>query len=199
MSNKTLKIGLTLGYSLLLAACGSGSTAANNNKLTIFVSATYHDGNLKRNAENGIAGGDEECMVDANRPDKSGATVYKAMLVDGKNRVAAPIELQKNWVLRKNTAYYSVDDTLIGTTNNEAVFTNLNSAFWQVGALAWTGLQANWNTGQNCNGWESNNPSINALFGISSSSQSIAWSSEGSIEYPSESCDSTIYIYCVAQ
>lgn len=117
------------------------------------VSPLTHNGNFA-----GISGADAYC--NSHIPSSlSGTGSYKAMLVDGVNRVATTVgpnssSGQKDWVFVKNTSYYRPDGKMVFTTNDSGLFDfsagNLNHPFadsfyiWDFGI--WTGLQSNWKT-----------------------------------------------------
>ncbi|ALO02026.1 DUF1554 domain-containing protein [Leptospira interrogans] len=112
-----------------------------------------HNGNFT-----GISGADAYC--NSHIPSSlSGTGSYKAMLVDGVNRVATTVgpnssSGQKDWVFIKNTSYYRPDGKMVFTTNDAGLFDfstgSLSYAFvdsfylWDFGI--WTGLQSNWKT-----------------------------------------------------
>lgn len=112
-----------------------------------------HNGNFS-----GISGADAYC--NSHIPSSlSGTGPYKAMIVDGVNRVATTVgpnssSGQKDWVFVKNTSYYRPDGKMVFTTNDSGLFDfstgNLSYAFadffylWDFGI--WTGLQSNWKT-----------------------------------------------------
>ncbi|AXR68586.1 DUF1554 domain-containing protein [Leptospira mayottensis] len=117
------------------------------------VSPLTHNGNFA-----GISGADAYCnsRIPSGLP---GTGSYKAMLVDGINRVATTVGSnsssgQKDWVFQKNTSYYRADGRMVFTTNDAGLFDfsagNLSNAFadsfyvWDFGI--WTGLQSNWKT-----------------------------------------------------
>lgn len=80
-----------------------------------------HNGNFT-----GISGADAYC--NSHIPSSlSGTGSYKAMLVDGVNRVATTVgpnssSGQKDWVFIKNTSYYRPDGKMVFTTNDAGLF-----------------------------------------------------------------------------
>lgn len=85
------------------------------------VSPLTHNGNFAR-----ISGADAYCNshIPSGLP---GTGSYKAMLVDGINRVATTVGAnsssgQKDWVFEKNTSYYRPDGKLVFTTNDAGLF-----------------------------------------------------------------------------
>ncbi len=112
-----------------------------------------HNGNF-----GGIAGADAYC--NSHIPTSlTGTGSYKAMLVDGKNRVATTVGQtsstgQKDWVFEKNTSYYRADGDLVFTTNDAGLFDFSNGSltrpfadvFYLYDFGIWTGLQSNWKT-----------------------------------------------------
>ncbi|WP_033109941.1 endostatin-like outer membrane lipoprotein LenC [Leptospira interrogans] len=151
----------------------------------IFVTSSteeWHDGNF-----GGIAGADAYCQsqVPTNLP--SGG-IYKAMLVDGVNRVATTIGPnstvgQKDWVFLPNHKYIrDYDDALIMTTNSSGMFdfTNnreLENSFSQIAAAQWTGLNSDWTIWTSagvpgrepiiCNSWTTSDNSVYGVCGMS--------------------------------
>lgn len=108
---------------------------------------------------NSIATADTLC----NNDPKAGGMIFKAMLVDGVNRVACTTTdcgiggLTENvdWVFQPNINYYSEDgSTLLGTTNNYGIFVdNLVSPITPE-TYYWTGLNPDWTIDPiNCTGW----------------------------------------------
>ncbi len=105
----------------------STGTATACTTCRMFVTAATYNGVL-----GGVTGADAKCASDTNKPSTG---TYKAMLVDGTNRVACTtancsggISENVNWVLKANTAYTRTDGTAIGTTNSAAIFTTLTNA-----------------------------------------------------------------------
>ncbi|WP_061217710.1 DUF1554 domain-containing protein [Leptospira weilii] len=112
-----------------------------------------HNGNF-----GGVAGADAYC--NSHIPTSlTGTGKYKAMLVDGTNRIATTVGAtsskdQKNWVFEKNTSYYRTDGNLVFTTNDAGLFDFSNGSLTHAFADAfsiydfgiWTGLQSDWKT-----------------------------------------------------
>lgn len=165
-----------------------------------FVSAST-DGNI-----GGIAGADTKCMNDAQA--EVGKT-YKAMIIDGVNRVACTTPMcntggsseHVDWVLQPNTEYYRIDGTtLIGETNNNGLFIIplTNTYKYDAGthrlSRIWSGLSADWRgSGATCSGWTSAAAIIGSHAAVdATSSQAVYWSSQG--------CDyAGNYLLCVEQ
>ena len=103
--------------------------------LRIFETAATTKGNLKGSTANGIAGADAFCTSDSNKPSTG---TYKALIVDGTNRVACTTANcgggageHTDWVLAANKTYVRASDSAtIGTTNSVGLFTfNLSNSF----------------------------------------------------------------------
>lgn len=165
-----------------------------------FVSATT-DGNL-----GGIAGADTKCMNDAQA--EVGKT-YKAMIVDGVNRVACTtgncsgeVSEHVDWVLQPNTKYYRIDGTtLIDETNDKGLFTapltntyrdapGTNEAF-----RIWVGLNSDWTSTPNmfnCNQWTTT--------GGSGAHARVDQTNNQAINYSAQLCsDGLNFLLCVEQ
>ncbi|EMY77556.1 PF07588 family protein [Leptospira weilii serovar Ranarum str. ICFT] len=130
----------------------------------------------------------------------TGSGYYKAMLVDGTNRVATTVGPtsftgQKDWVFEKNTSYYRADGKIVFTTNDAGLFDfstgNLSYPFADVFYVydfgIWTGLQSNWKTStstQLCSSgsqpWTSGSSSVLGSIGYANYNNAISIS-EGSI------------------
>jgi len=184
--------------------------------LLIFVTSSVYNGNLKGTAENGIAGADEKCQADAdsraNDMPPIPAGTYKAMIVDGVNRIAclqgncsSNAVGQTDWVLWPNTPYVNLQGESVFTTDNNGIF-----IFGQYqhaidnNNFIWTGLMPDWiaiGAGATCNMWNNNeeyddvlNP-YSGTFGVSDDLTST------SIFAPEEylSCNEYAALYCVQQ
>jgi len=136
-----------------------------------------YDGNL-----GGVTGADANCMADDNYP---GTGTYKALIVDGLNRIASVSanagDGQVDWVLKANSNYYLTDGaTKIMTTDENSLFTfgSLDNSFNGVGfagSPSWTGLNQDWTANaNNCNFWNSALETDSANFGFTSSSSATA-------------------------
>lgn len=120
----------------------------------------------------GVTGADWLCESAANRPD---SRCYKAMIVDGVNRVACttpfcgggPAE-HVDWVFAANTSYYRPGLAVrIGTTNANGLFTfplENSMVAPAESSLIWTGFAVtdpdpvNWLSGNNCTNWTFDGP-----------------------------------------
>lgn len=173
------------------------SVACVYTRKIIFISeATGTDrGNL-----GGVSGADSKCMSDSGRPD---AGTYKAMIVDGTNRVACTTSNcgggegeHTDWVLDPSTAYYRSDvTTKIGTTNGNGIFTfPLDNSFLTDDDELWTGLASDWTTGSKCENWTSNNGTKIGEVGLAARTNSQ------SIYVYDQWCDrENVSLICVAQ
>jgi len=139
-----------------------------------FVTAVTFSGYIKTTGgkANAVASADSLCMTDANKP--AGGGTYKAMLVDGVNRVACTtancsggVSEHVDWVFKPNTLYVRSDGiTAVVTMGANGIWdfglngnTNLlTNAFDSAASTYWTGLEWNWTSvsAQMCGGsWAS--------------------------------------------
>jgi hypothetical protein len=111
----------------------------------IFITQTEVQGKL-----NGYRGADDVCAADPLKP----AGTFRALLVDGTNRIATPGS-QADWVLDRLTNYIRTDGALIGKTNENGVFAfPLSNPMSASPAVVWTGLSASWSTtSDRCQDW----------------------------------------------
>jgi hypothetical protein len=165
-----LKLATTALSLTLLVACGvqpgfpdqfvdkNGSKAPPEPTKKMFVSQSGVTGNF-----GGIPAADLHCHSDPQKP----AGSFRALLVDGANRVAAGAP-QRDWVLQPSTLYTRLDGTPIGRTNASSllIFPLINPIS-ATPAVVWTGLAANWATGAHCAAWA--NPAATANTGEASS------------------------------
>lgn len=125
---------------------------SSNAQLRVYLATTTFNGNL-----GGIAGADNSCNINANKP---ATGTYKALLADGVLRRACSspnctsFNENVDWVFKPATTYYRTDGvTEIGKTNCAGVFEFPLAISFSAGASAFfTGLQANWTTGTACTG-----------------------------------------------
>lgn len=113
---------------------------------------------------NGISGLDSTCANDSNKP--SGGT-YKALVVDGTNRIACTTancsggtSEHTGWVLKPNKEYRRKDGTtVIGTTNSNGVFTfpvtdGVDEPDGATFSITATGLESDWtSSSDDCTNW----------------------------------------------
>lgn len=135
-------------------AGGSGEPAALDGKVIFLTSMP------KKSTFGGVSGADVLCNAS---PPVAGT--YRALLVDGTNRVACSsancmtggATEGVNWALQPNTKYVRDDQqhTLIGTTTSAAIFElPLDASIGTDAYSYWTGLDADWTTStDDCNGW----------------------------------------------
>lgn len=110
-------------------------------------------------SDGGISGLDNSCANDSNKP--SGGT-YKAMVVDGTNRIACTTancsggtSEHTDWVLKPDKEYRRKDgSTVIGTTNSNGIFTfpvSTGVAEYNGGtfSITLTALEADWTSSTN--------------------------------------------------
>ncbi|MFH1809467.1 MAG: DUF1554 domain-containing protein [Pseudomonadota bacterium] len=178
----------------------------------IFVTVSNHDGDLVAagGQGNAIASADHLCNTSAANPN---AGTYKALIVDGVNRVACTsancttsgTAEHVDWVFKPNTQYLRADGvTPIFTSDAAGVFdfgasgnTNTfdNSTHFNQERY-WTGLDWNWTSvpSQMCGGtWASNSNSVTGDFGSSDLTTADA------IGGGSVSCDQSSRLLCVEQ
>ena len=133
----------------------------------IFVSVNQGSGDLLTAGQaidagisTGIEATDVLCMADPSYP---GTGNYKALIVDGTNRIASVSanagDGQIDWVLRANTGYYRMDgSTIIMTTNaNGILLSDLTNTINATATGHYTGLNFDWTTGAayTCSSWTS--------------------------------------------
>ncbi|MBE8418872.1 DUF1554 domain-containing protein, partial [Leptospira interrogans] len=169
---------------------------------------TVHNGNF-----GGISGADAFCQshIPSNVP---GTGIYKAMLVDGVNRVATTVGPnstvgQVNWVFKPNQKYQRAEDgAIVMTTNGSGMFdfaggARLENPFTQVKESGqWTGLNSDWTTWTSggvpmtCSSWTSSALNLFGLFGSSTSTDSeILKASASTGGNTTSSCSSTRTFY----
>lgn len=200
---KTGKL-LLLGIALSLSGCGlelgyptgqnATDTKESSTKLRIFVTDRATTGLMGNSGAGRIDAADDFCMDDANRP--SGSATYRALLVDGSDRIATPGN-QRDWVLRAKTTYIRPDRTVIGTTNADAVFTfPLTAAISTQTLPVWTGLDADWRANaDDCNAWRDDGASRSGRTGRPSFQSNEAISNAAG----SSLCSQSYRLYCVEQ
>ncbi|HAK60825.1 MAG TPA: hypothetical protein DCO77_10650 [Nitrospiraceae bacterium] len=144
---------------------------------------------------NSIDGADAFCSnTDFGNP---GTGMYKAMVVDGVNRIASVTadagDGQVDWVLKPDTSYFRLDGvTLIGTTNAQGLlnFPLTNSV--STGGTFWSGLSDDWTTNANtCTGWMDGTAGVQGATG-SGSATTISFL-QGGIQ----NCDVLTTLLCV--
>ena len=146
-----------------LSFSGGGGSSGN---LKIFTTSSPFDGSMTpplTEMPSGIPTADSRCQTEG------GSTDYKALLVDGSNRVACTnancasgTSGRTDWVLQANTTYYRSDGvTAIGTTDANGLFTttltNTIDAITLAPKQVWTGLNITggneWMAGADCANW----------------------------------------------
>ena len=187
----------------------SENTATYTIEFITFITAGTFDGDLiaaeGNSLANGILAADSLCMADTNKP--AGGNTYKALIVDGTNRVASVTnnagDGQVDWVLKSNSNYYRSDGTtLIMTTdvNRIHVFLSgdLTNSFGGTYYEYWTGLYSTWIVHParciNTTSWDTNTTGINGRHGI------MTLKNSGAISATDIDCDTTsICLLCVEQ
>jgi len=182
---------------LTISACGSDNNnpgSDNNNpndqivpcaQCKTFITAVQYTGDLITEEGGGLASGilaaDALCMADANYTnDVGGVGTYKALIVDGVNRIACTSANcitggsaeNLNWVLHPSAEYYRSDGTtLVMTTNSNAIHDfsggDLSASFDTGANNFWTGINpATWIVNRHCSQWtSSSNAGGNANIG----------------------------------
>ncbi|GIX41510.1 MAG: hypothetical protein KatS3mg129_1243 [Leptospiraceae bacterium] len=215
---------LTFCFTGILNCDGKNlSNNTNNNSINnpscnpcrIFVSTNRYDGNL-----GGITGADNICNNDPNKPNTS---LYKALLVDGTNRVACispncstnGISEHIDWVLKPNTTYIRANgSTFIFTTNSDGIFifgtanNSISDGPPSTIYFIWTGLNQDWtiytfsSTERDCNDWNSNSSAYITKYGKSTFSDynMISFGIDNCNQVGTASGPSSYYhLYCVEQ
>ena len=109
---------------------------------------------------NGIQSADFLCSNDPGKPSSSS---YKAMLVDGVNRIASSTanmgDHQQDWVFYSFTQYRRADgQAAIGTSGPKGLFAfpiSLSPIGGTDTVNYWTGMKSDWTTGDTCSAWTS--------------------------------------------
>lgn len=172
-----------------------------NTRKYIFVSQGTYQGNL-----GGVSGADTICQNEktnnfASLPGSN--TDYKAILVDGSNRIACvagncstTAGNNTNWPLIANTQYFRPDNQVIFQTNGAGIFVygNLTNAFSTLGTDRWwTGLATNWTSStDDCSNWISNGGGLFGLFGLGGATDDSAIS-----DFTSDACNTSKKLLCV--
>ncbi|ASV10480.1 hypothetical protein B2G51_00190 [Leptospira santarosai] len=181
----------------LIHSHSSNQSLIPSSGLYVFVSSYTNNASVPPLSHNGnfggIAGADAYC--NSHIPTSlTGTGSYKAMLVDGKNRVATTVGQtsstgQKDWVFEKNTSYYRADGNLVFTTNDAGLFDFSNGSlthpfagvFYLYDFGIWTGLQSNWKTAastQLCSSasqpWTSGSSSVRGSIGYANYNSSAS-------------------------
>lgn len=130
---------------------------------------------------NGVNGADKACQSDSQ---SSGGT-YKALIVDGLNRIACTtancsggVGEHLDWVLKPNNEYRQIDGTtVIGTTNAKGIFDfPLQNVFSTSSYFLWAGLQSDWTAdSNNCSRFESTAGSARTGSSNATDATSISW------------------------
>ncbi|EMO52119.1 endostatin-like outer membrane lipoprotein LenC [Leptospira noguchii] len=175
----------------------------------IFVTSSteeWHDGNF-----GGIAGADAYCQSQVPTNIPTGG-IYKAMIVDGINRVATTVGPnskvgQRDWVLRGIQKYIRAEDgATIMITNSSGMVdltyfgSSLENSFSQIAATQWTGLNSDWTTWQvggvptTCNTWNTSKIDRYGVYGMSNSKDSNALKAESNGQF-TVSCSNKLTSY----
>jgi hypothetical protein len=196
---------LSFLFLFALTSCGNdkGYGYVGESSLRMFYTQFPAFGNMS-----GVSGADGRCMSDNFYP---GTGTFKALLVDGSNRVACTTancsggtSEHVDWVLKPNTTYVRVDNPgnldgpTIGTTDSKGLFSfPLLSPFGPDAHLSWHGLNNDWTTSSNtCSAWTDSNST--GSYGMIDSDTVTA------INYGSSGCNGSsgipnAYLICVEQ
>jgi Protein of unknown function (DUF1554) len=186
---------------------------AHCNPCVIFVTESSYTGNLESGnygvvESNGIAGADALCQIASTTESGAPSGTYKAMIVDGINRVACTsancssatgTSENVNWVLSPNTSYTNIHQSILFTTESTGIYTfgSLQDFLSISGADAWTGLSTNWQTAATtCNLWSIGTAVSAGIIGKS------LFTTSGLLHYSNISCSGTSMttgLYCVQQ
>jgi hypothetical protein len=161
----------------------------------LFPTPELHDGNLAGDAAlagtTAIAKADALCERSLGKPD---GQAYKALLVDGVTRSAAP---SVDWVLRPNTTYFRADGALnVFHTNGSALANpSANNAVEPSATFyVWTGLGFDFATQQStCGKWTS---AASTDYAGVAYSNSAMWTFASSVGV---ACNTPNAIWCVSQ
>ncbi len=197
--------GIDMATTLLVAVGGSAGGGGGSSPTTkkTFITATTFTGNF--NGSPGIAGADGRCMGDGSYP---GSGTYKALIVDGTNRVACTnancaggTAGRVDWVLAANTTYTRSSgspDILTTNANGVFVFGSMTNSFVGAAGFLWTGLANDWTTGtRDCSDWTVNlPPAPPANQGDVGNGNNTGGASIGAGQ---QNCDTTLPLICVEQ
>lgn len=202
------------GVALALGACGSSSssnTAPAKTEFLTFVTAADFTGGIKAagGEANAIASADKLCNTDSNKPN---ASSYKAMLVDGVNRVACTSAKcatsgsseHVDWIFRANASYFRSDGaTRVFKADANGVFDFgnyiddlLENSFDTSGTAYWTGLDSGWTSipGEMCGGsWDDGTIASSGDYGFGDRLNS------GAIGGGLSTCENLRHLFCVEQ
>ena len=162
----------------------------------IFISSNTTKGNLVASG-NGIEVADAICT--ASKPPNTGEV--KAFLVDDTNRRACTTDRcttggvgeHINWVLAADREYRRTGGAVvIGTANVDGILEfNLSSAFYATAGTIYTGMNADYTTGDDCNNWSST-AFTGATGDLVSQNSTAIYDSD-------RNCNETHHILCVEQ
>ncbi|WP_170150213.1 midcut-by-XrtH protein [Parahaliea mediterranea] len=162
--SETVELTLTASAAYTIGAESAALMSISSEDKRIFVTAGSFNGDL-----GGIAGADQKCNEDANKP--SGG-VYAALL-GGADRGPDPAV---DWVLSAGTSYFNATEDFIARANTVAVFDfPLNLPFSTSSSLPieiWTGIDivsaGRWAVApETCSSWSSSDTALEGAFGWS--------------------------------
>lgn len=176
-------------------------------RLSSYIFATSSFGAVHNGNFGGISGADVFCQSHISSSVLS-TGIYKAMIVDGVNRVATTVG-QVNWVFQPNQQYRRADDgAIVMTTNGSGMFdfsngARLENSFALKGESGqWTGLNSDWTTWTSggvpmtCSSWTSSALNLFGLFGsLTSTDSEILKASASTGGNTTFSCSSTRTFY----
>lgn len=215
MRIKRAAVSLMSGAAMLLSSCGGGgdgdTAPPSQTNFKTFITTADFTGDIRTAGGLGtaIASADALCQADAGKP--AGAATYKAMLVDGVNRIACTTMMcagglaeHVDWVFKANANYYQSDGTTLVFTANASGVSDLSGAaankFGSGARPYWTGLNegvAAWMTVSNqlCSG-ASGAWADTAGIGDFGSTAFTGW---GAIGGGAQSCTVLKHLVCVEQ
>ena len=190
-----------------------GDTTATFTGKYVFVTPGTHHGAFNTGFANPILGADDFCANQKPASLRGTGTDYKAMIVDGTNRIActnancAGGGPHSSWIMRADTEYRRADDQTVFTTNSNAVFdfgaASLTAAFdtdatplhW------WTGLDQDWRTtvsGNTCVSWATNVGGFDGTYGSSAATDNNSISDVANSNF-GDGCNTLNRLLCVEQ
>jgi len=151
----------------------------------------------------GPSAADQLCQAAASQRALSSALTFKAMVVDGVNRIACSsancgtsgAAEGVDWVLQPAAQYVRPDGTPVAATDTNGLLTfPLTNSIGASAGSVWTGLSSDWTTSaNNCSGWTTNNSGVSGAQGSAGASDSTAISASPA------TCDTSVSFYCVQQ
>jgi hypothetical protein len=172
-------------------------------KKIVFSSTMYLAGLLGNFS--GVNFADNLCQTVGYEITGDATATYKALIVDGKNRVACTssncavngVKEHKDWVLAPNTKYYDPETgstPRIQTDSNGLIAIARAYSYSPHSNYNWTGLNADWTTGDTCSHWSVSDSSQKGVAGNPLVNKNSAMYSA-----VSNNCGTPSGFYCVQQ